>query len=551
MSAPRPADMRADLAPSVLPPTGRRRRTALAAVVLVAAVGTGAAIAQGSGDDGEQLEVRNTPAAVAALPDAGADPSGASPSSTEPDRPDVSLGPAPTLVPRHPKQPASSSTTRPKAIVPTTLPVPGPLLTTTPVVTVPPVVVPPLPSPFQRDPTFASGGVFTKDFDKGFDTLSALAVQPDGKLLVGGETITSTNVGDLVILRLTVTGTPDASFGDGGFVRYDAGASEYPSAIVVQPDGKILVAGATGAVRSADQPGGVLRLLPNGTIDRSFADNGVLTTDQGLTKGLVLLPDGKMVVVGSEGDPVRQDDVSLARYTADGRPDTTFGTNGRTLVDTGSTSAKSWWDSAYGLARLDDGSLMVVGQRSTAGTPDCICASALLMRFTANGALDTGFNQTGWRTLDFSSFNSAWTVLPDSGGRAFVGVIVSGADARQAIVRVRPDGSLDSAFGDRGVTRFAAGNLTGLARDPLGRIVASTGGSALELHRFTADGAEDPTFGVYRSDVDPAGNEFPFAVVVLPDGRIVHAGYVYRDMSHPTLTGQYDTDWVVERVALR
>jgi hypothetical protein len=173
------------------------------------------------------------------------------------------------------------------------------------------------------------------------------------------------------------------------------------------------------------------------------------------------------------------------------------------------------------------------------------------MRFTADGALDKGFNQTGWRTLDFSSFNSAWTVLPDSGGQAVVGVIVSGADARQAIVRVRPDGSLDSAFGDRGVTRFAAGNLTGLARDPLGRIVASTGGNALELRRFTPDGAEDPTFGVYRSDVDPSGNEFPFAVVVLPDGRIVHGGYVYRDMSHPTTTGQYDTDWVVERVALR
>jgi uncharacterized delta-60 repeat protein len=158
--------------------------------------------------------------------------------------------------------------------VPTTLPVPGPLLTATPVVTVPPVVVPPLPSPFQRDPTFASGGVFTKDFDKGFDTLSALALQPDGKLLVGGETITSTNVGDLVVLRLTVTGSPDPSFGNGGFVRYDAGGSEYPNAIVVQPDGKILVAGATGAFHSADE----------------------------------------------------------------------FGTNGRTLVDTGSTSAKSWWD---------------------------------------------------------------------------------------------------------------------------------------------------------------------------------------------------------------
>ena len=91
--------------------------------------------------------------------------------------------------------------------MPTTLPAPGPLLTATPVVTVPPVAVPQMPaSPLQRDPTFASGGVFTKDFEKGFDTLAALALQPDGKLLVGGETITSTNVGDLVILRLTATG---------------------------------------------------------------------------------------------------------------------------------------------------------------------------------------------------------------------------------------------------------------------------------------------------------------------------------------------------------
>lgn len=546
-----PDEVDLDLIPS---PQRRPRLMLAVAAALVAVVGTGVVVTTGSEADTKRLEVHNETAAGAAVPEVPDVAVGDMQSPpTEPDQTvDALIGPPPTFLPRHPK-PGSPSTTRPKGKVPTTLPVTLPTYPSPPPgVTIPPVEVPALPHPFGRDPTFASGGLFTKDFTKSFDTVSVVTLQPDGKILVGGDTVTPDGDNDLVVLRLRSDGTPDRSFGVGGYVQHDTGTSEHPDAITVQPDGKILVAGRTGAFHSADRPGGVLRLLPDGAIDSSFADGGVLTTDQAYITGLVLLPDGRFVVAGVEGDPVRQDDISLARYSPTGQPDTSFGTNGRTLVDTGSTSSKSWWDDPRGLVRLDDGALLVVGQRGTAGSPDCLCASALLMRFTSDGTLDTGFNHTGWRTLEFSSFNSASAVLADSGGRVVVGVMVSGDDNRQALIRVRPDGSLDPTFGDHGTTRFAAGNLSALARDPLGRIVAASGRGTFELRRFTGDGAADPTFGgTYRSDVEPYQTEFPTAVVVQPDGRIVYGGYVYRDTSKSTPTGQYDTDWVVERVSLR
>jgi uncharacterized delta-60 repeat protein len=533
--------------------SGAQRRTLTALAALVTLVGAAVVVTNDSRPDRPAVEVRNDTATAAPPPLDGPVEAATAP-STQPEQPvDLEIGPSPTLLPRRPKPSGSSSTTRPKVTIPATLPVTLPTYPPgTPVVTIPDVGVPPVSHPWQGDPTFASGGLYTKSFTKGLEMVSALAVQPDGKILVGGDTPNARGDADMVLVRLHPNGTPDPSFGDGGVVRYDTGTSEHPHVITVQPNGKILVAGRTGAFRSADKPGGVMRLLPNGDLDASFADAGVLTTDHSSVNGLVVLPDGKLVVVGTEGDPIRQTDISLARYSATGQADPSFGTNGRTLIDTGSTPTTSWWDEPLALARLDGGALMVVGQRSTAGSADCICASALLVRFTADGNLDKGFNQTGWRTLEFSSFNSASAVLAASGGRAVVAVVVSGTDNRQALLRIRPDGSLDPTFGQQGVTRFAAGNVSAVTRDPLGRIVAATGGSAFELRRFTADGAADPTFGgTYRSDVEAHQTEFPTAVVVQADGRIVYGGYVYRDTRQPSPTGQYDTDWVVERISLR
>lgn len=124
--------------------------------------------------------------------------------------------------------------------------------------------------------------------------------------------------------------------------------------------------------------------------------------------------------------------------------------------------------------------------------------------------------------------------------------------ARQALVRVHPDGSLDPTFGDgwRRPLRHRQRGWTGPGRRRADR--GGSGGGTFELRRFLADGAADPIFGgAYRSDVEPFQTESSTAVMVQPNGRILHGGYVSRDTSHYTATGQYDTDWVIERVSLR
>ncbi len=123
----------------------------------------------------------------------------------------------------------------------------------------------------------------------------AVAVQPDGKAVIAG----SGDVG-VVVARVTSQGRLDPSFGRNGVARAFFGRSEV-SAVAVQPDGRILVAAVVWAAGT-----GVLRLLPDGTIDQSFGHHGFARPDVGSPVGpraLAVLPDGRMLFAGAGGYP--------------------------------------------------------------------------------------------------------------------------------------------------------------------------------------------------------------------------------------------------------
>jgi uncharacterized delta-60 repeat protein len=176
----------------------------------------------------------------------------------------------------------------------------------------------------QPDPAFGAGGTLTLDAFVGAD----LAIQPDGRLLLVGTADTTPpgsppgSVTELSAMRLEPDGTPDATFEDNGTINVSVTGLSSPTgvpgrdtgaAIALQPDGRIVVAGATGGLNSNFA---IARLLADGTLDTDFTDTGVMTIDFfGFTdaEAVAVTDDGRIVVGGLARDNV--DGYGVARLS--------------------------------------------------------------------------------------------------------------------------------------------------------------------------------------------------------------------------------------------
>ncbi|WP_329342860.1 calcium-binding protein [Streptomyces sp. NBC_00663] len=173
----------------------------------------------------------------------------------------------------------------------------------------------------------------------------ALALQPDGKIVVGGEV--GTTRFDFVLLRYTASGALDTSFSGDGIERTDFGDYESVEGLAVQPDGKIVAAGGSGG-RFA-----LARYNPGGTLDTGFDGDGKVLTAGGSAADVKLQPgDGRIVIAGSNGSG---GDFAVLRYNTDGSQDGGFGTAGVTTADFGGS------DAAYGVALQPDGRIVAAG----------------------------------------------------------------------------------------------------------------------------------------------------------------------------------------------
>lgn len=220
----------------------------------------------------------------------------------------------------------------------------------------------------QLDATFGEGGgvITAVDPETGAgrnDVARAVAVQGDGRIVVVGETGGAFK--DIAVVRYNPDGSLDTGFGDGGGVVTDLGGNDGAAAVAIQSDGRIVV-GGSGSTGGSHENFAVVRYLPDGRLDASFGDGGRVTTDfRGGTnrgEGLVLRPDGRIVLggVAQLSGGCRQSDcerygLAVAQYTPDGRLDASFGDGGRTLLDLTSSSG------GYALTRLADGHLVLAG----------------------------------------------------------------------------------------------------------------------------------------------------------------------------------------------
>src|SRR5262249_3125586 len=247
---------------------------------------------------------------------------------------------------------------------------------------------------------FGNGGKVATDFSGNLDVAYAIAVQPDGKILAAGETRTSDdfNTADFALARYNANGSLDSSFGSGGKVRTDFfGQYDGAFALAIQPDGKIISAGTT-SVNAA--PGfffdfALVRYNADGTLDTSFGSGGKVTTNffgfNDSLGDLALLPNGKIIAVGTAGTPGFRGELAIARYDANGSLDSTFGIGGKT------TTAYVFKDEASTVAIQPDGRIVVAGGSFVAdSTP---VSEFFVGRYDANGTLDTSFGTGGKRII--------------------------------------------------------------------------------------------------------------------------------------------------------
>ena len=333
------------------------------------------------------------------------------------------------------------------------------------------------------DAAFGTGGRVRTDFGGRYDDAVAVAVQPDGKIVVAGTSSDSTG-SDMAVARYHSDGTPDLSLDGDGMALVDLGSESSARAVAVQQDGKLVLAG-TAAHQEGDvccsSDFALVRLTRSGALDTSFGDEGRVFTEfspgpdhaSGAASAVIVRRDGRIVAAGTSYPGATSADFAVARYRTDGTLDPTFSGDGRTVAD-----FAGYYDELRAVAidargRIVAGGLACRDPRSS--TSDEVCDYGLA-RFTAHGVLDQRFGRRG-------------KVRSDLGGDVNEGVrgVVIQRDGRivaagetqgdVGVTRYRWDGHLDRSFGNHGVVVTAVSSsrdeVGGLRLQPDGRLVVA------------------------------------------------------------------------------
>lgn len=445
------------------------------------------------------------------------------------------------------------------------------------------------------DTSFDGDGKVFTPFGTAADVATAVSIQPDGRIVAAGysHSGSSTNL-DFAVARYNPDGSLDISFdGDGKAITPLFGTSQdFAQAVALQPDGKVVLAGYSN--NGANNDFAIVRYHSDGSLDLSFDSDGKVIADIGFlahtAKSLAVQSDGKIVVAGSRFNGLNND-FAIFRYNPDGSPDNSFGGNGKVITAFGGTTN----DQAFAIVIQPDGKIVAAGESTadfavarynqdgsldpsfdgdgkvtTAFSPDggdhpssialqsdgkIVVAGTerglptayriALVRYNANGSLDTSFDGDGKVMGPFST--SANSVAIQSDGK----IVTGGAKLNPfptyevfCLFRYNADGSLDTSFDGDGqvTTRIGIGTsaATTLAVQPNGKIVAA--GSAtfssdwredFALARYNTDGSLDRSFDWDGIVITPIRQtlDYAFGVAVQTDGKIITAGWSLRPNS--------------------
>jgi uncharacterized delta-60 repeat protein len=373
------------------------------------------------------------------------------------------------------------------------------------------------------DSSFSGDGRAVANFTAGNDFANGVAIQADRKIVAAGRA--GGKGGRFALVRYEADGTLDTTFGGDGKVTTNFTAwDDFANGVAIQADGKIVAAGAAQAfTRFA-----LARYNRNGTLDTTFGGDGKVTTAfrfGGGAEAVALQPDGRIVAAGAAGE---FGPFVVVRYTSRGKLDATFGGDGTVTTNMGQGE-----ESATAVTIQPNGKIVVAGYTDVPHEfGDTFGPGRFaLARYRANGALDSGFGGDGKVKTRFRAGGAlAMGVAIQADGK----IVAAGeVKDRFAIARYNANGTLDPSFSGNGraTTNFTTGfdAAHGVAIQPDGKIVAAgeANSDSFALARYRANGALDPSFsGDGKTATDfSTGRDSAQGVAIQADGKIVAAGY--------------------------
>jgi uncharacterized delta-60 repeat protein len=383
------------------------------------------------------------------------------------------------------------------------------------------------------DPTFGTAGRVRSDFGGGYsETVQKVLLQPDGKIIAVGSLVLyapfpNPNNTWAFVARYNSEGGLDTNFGNGGKTIVDMGQ---PGAffydVALQSDGKIVAVGSFGLHSGGNNSDYlIVRFNANGSPDNGFDNDGIVTKGFGQNPdgayGVVILPDGKIVVAGTSfGDQTSV--TAILRYNSDSTIDNSFGVNGDgvSVVYNGGTRK---------MLMQPDGKFITLPYTSFGPT------TGRASRLNSNGTLDFSFGSGG---VLFPNFNGTYPnpanaiALQPDGKLLVAGSDTNGATADFKLTRYTVDGMLDTSFGVSGAVTTG---FTAASADVANSVIVQADGRIV-LSGTTGGGPQRLNFGLARYSstgalLGKATTDFSMRIdtgtslLLQPDGKIVMAGY--------------------------
>ena len=377
------------------------------------------------------------------------------------------------------------------------------------------------------DTTFDSDGKVTTDFG-GYEIGEGLALQPDGKIIVAGATdhrdYYDESHYDFALARYNSDGSLDSTFDMDGKVTLDLGGHEEISSIALQSDGKIVAAG--WIEKDLAYSFVLLRYETNGSLDTTFDGDGKVITNIISGSRVATQSDGKIIVSGRSGDGVNYG-FSLVRFNSNGSLDTTFDGDGKVITYFENNNA-----SAGGIAIQPDGKIVVTGSSNN---------DFALVRYNIDGSLDSTFGIDGKLSTDFGGEEGVADVALQADGK----IVVVGAQHdtesvfnEVGLAHYNSDGSLDHTFDTDGkvLLRVGLGDWgTDIVVQSDGNLLVAVNSAHASpglnldydfaLLRFNSDGSLDTTFDKDGKIILDFGPYDPADELALqPDGKIILEG---------------------------
>lgn len=352
------------------------------------------------------------------------------------------------------------------------------------------------------DATFGDNGVILQyyngndppgNYESEFKTM---VVQPDGKIITGSDFHQHGPNRRYVINQYHSDGTLNTGFGTDGFVV--SNLNNALGALQLQSDGKIIVCSVEGNYDSSFSY--LIRYHADGTLDDSFGTEGTVVDAVNTIKTFSIQADGKIIVGKSTQYYGFSSNFKIVKYRSDGMLDNSFGNNGE--VDFSLPQSKV---SLEDIRVQNDGKILVSALVKSDNADD-YSSNILLVRFEANGSLDSTFGNGGSKIFDYNYNDSIKDFLIQADGKIAFLVSNYGTEAVKGIVRLHPNGSLDETFGVGGMKNIDYPILSLLSVKQLsnGKLVVA---------------------GIYQTSVNPTpeSNASPSAVVVAcynPNGAL-------------------------------